>query len=165
MSSRRAREEHPLLPIKRGEVSEWYNLPGKESCFSNPICTWHRMETPLPAYTLRPLTPHYPPGASITPNPPASSIKVVTPQPIITTDSFMFGTTTNGLEQFGCIIEMDDAVVGMACDQQNTPFGFIRNVSDPVINGLLPPAIQTSWAGYIYQQLGLYTSFNSALSA
>src|SRR5205807_9857465 len=44
MSSRRAREGHPLLPIKRGEVSEWYNLPGKESCFSNPICTWHRME-------------------------------------------------------------------------------------------------------------------------
>jgi len=127
--------------------------------------TAQRLLIQVPGYTVLPLSPHYPPGASITPNAPASSIKVVTPQPIITTDSFMFGTTTNGLEQFGCIIEMDDAVVGMACDQHNTPFGFIRNVSDPVINGLLPPAIQTSWAGYIYQQLGLYTSFNGALAA
>ena len=119
----------------------------------------------VPGYTILPISPHYAPDANIAPNAPASSIKVVTQQPIITTDSFMFGTTTNGLDQFGCIVEMDDAVVGMVCEQNNTPFGFIRNVSDPVINGLLPPAIQTSWAAYIYQQLGLYTSFNGALAA
>lgn len=124
-----------------------------------------RMVLQVPGYTVLPLSPHYPPGASITPDAPASSIKVVTQQPIITTDSFMFGTTTNSLDQIGCIIEMDDAAVGMTCDQHNTPFGFIRNVSDPVINGSLPPAIQTSWATYIYQQLGLYTSFNGALAA
>ena len=62
-------------------------------------------------------------------------------------------------------VELDDAVVGMVCEQNMTPFGFIRNVSDPVINGSLPQAIQTSWATYIYQQPGLYTSFNGALAA
>ncbi len=43
-------------------------------------------------------------------------------------------------------------------------YGFVRNVSDPVINGLLPDPLQDSWAGYIYQEQGLYTSYNGALA-
>ena len=75
-----------------------------------------------------------------------------------------FGTTDNGLEKLGCMVEMDDAVVGMACQQQKTAFGFVRNVSDPVINGALPASLQDSWAGYIYREQGLYTSYNGALA-
>jgi hypothetical protein len=88
----------------------------------------------------------------------------VTGQPIITTDTFLFGTTTNHLERLGCAIEMDDAVVGMICAPRSVDFGFIRSISDPVINGYLPWDLQRTWAGYIYEECGLYTSFNSALA-
>ena len=58
---------------------------------------------------------------------------------------------------------MDDAVIGMVCEHK-TPFGFVRNVSDPVINGDPPCPVQEAWAKYIYQQRGLYTSYNGALA-
>lgn len=119
----------------------------------------------VPGYEVMPPSPQYPSGATIEPDQPASQIKIVTDQPIITTDSFMYGTTTNDLHEHGCIVEMDDAVVGMAAAQSKTPFGFIRNVSDPVINGHMPYDLQNSWAEYIYQERGLYTSFNGALAA
>ncbi|KZY30253.1 hypothetical protein A3754_11330 [Alcanivorax sp. HI0083] len=113
---------------------------------------------------ILPVSPQYPAGAHIDPDPAAAQLKVVTEQPIITTDTFLFGTTDNGLEKLGCMVEMDDAVVGMACQQQKTAFGFVRNVSDPVINGALPASLQDSWAGYIYREQGLYTSYNGALA-
>lgn len=113
---------------------------------------------------ILPVSPQYPAGAHISPDAPNSRIKVVTGQPIITTDTFLFGTTTNGLQQYGCIVEMDDAVVGMACEKHQVAYGFVRNVSDPVINGQLPDSLQDSWAGYIYQEQGLYTSYNGALA-
>lgn len=113
---------------------------------------------------ILPVSPQYPKDARIRPDTPDAKLKVVCEQPIITTDTFLFGTTSNGLEQHGCIVEMDDAVVGMACQKQNVPFGFVRNVSDPVINGDLPDSLQDSWAGYIYREQGLYTSFNGALA-
>ena len=113
---------------------------------------------------ILPVSPQYPAGAHIDPDPAAAQLKVVTEHPIITTDTFLFGTTDNGLEKLGCLVEMDDAVVGMACQQQKTAFGFVRNVSDPVINGDLPSSLQDSWAGYIYREQGLYTSYNGALA-
>lgn len=112
---------------------------------------------------ILPISPQYPVGACIEPNAPDACIKVVD-SPIITTDTFLFGSTTNGLEKYGCIVEMDDAVVGMVCAERSVPYGFVRNVSDPVMNGNLPYELQNSWAGYIYQQQGLYTSFNGALA-
>lgn len=115
-------------------------------------------------YPVEPVSPQYP-DQVIEPDTPDSQIKIVTDQPIITTDCFLFGTTTNGLDQHGCIVEMDDAVVGMTCEGKNVPFGFIRNVSDPVINGKLPTSLQDAWAGYIYSERGLFTSYNGALAA
>lgn len=82
-------------------------------------------------------SPQYPRAVSIQPDRPNSQIKLAD-TPLITTDSFMFGTTTNNLDRLGCIVEMDDAVIGMVCQEYDTPFGFVRNVSDPVINGDLP---------------------------
>lgn len=111
-----------------------------------------------------PPSPQYEEQAGLTPMPPNSRIEIVD-APIITTDTFLFGTTKNGLDKIGCIVEMDDAVVAMVCKEQNTEYGFVRNVSDPVINGLLPKPLQDAWAGYIYEQRGLYTSYNGALAA
>ncbi len=122
----------------------------------------------VPGYPILPISPQYPAGAEIKPDIPASKIKLLTDRPIITTDGFLFGTTTheNGLTpELGCMVEMDDAVVGMICKSNNTSFGFVRNVSDPVINGALPAKLQEAWAAYIYQEKGLYTSFNGALAS
>ena len=116
-------------------------------------------------YPVLPISPQYPTGAVIEPDAPDSRIKIVTESPIITTDGFLFGTTKNGLEKLGCIVEMDDAVVGMQCQKAGVDFGFVRNVSDPVINAELPSQLQETWAGYIYSQRGLFTSYNGALAA
>jgi nucleoside phosphorylase len=116
-------------------------------------------------FPVLPLSPQYPKDAVIKPDAPNSEIKIVTDSPIITTDTFLFGTTKNELAKLGCIVEMDDAVVGMRCAAAGVDFGFVRNVSDPVINADLPSAVQRVWAGYIYEQLGLFTSYNGALAA
>jgi nucleoside phosphorylase len=125
------------------------------------IDTAQQMVIQVPGYEILPISPQYPAGAHISPNAPDSRLKIVD-SPIITTDSFLFGTTKNELDDIGCIVEMDDAVIGMVC-QNKTAFGFVRNVSDPVINGDLPDSVQEARATYIYQQRGLYTSFNGAL--
>lgn len=119
---------------------------------------------PVEGVPILPISPQYPADAVIEPNAPDSQLKVVTDRPIITTDSFLFGTTENGLDKLGCIVEMDDAVVGMVCQQRQVAFGFVRNVSDPVINGRLPASLQEAWAAFIYKELGLYTSYNGALA-
>lgn len=117
----------------------------------------------VPGEPIFPISPQYPREAVIMPDPPDSRVEVVD-QPIITTDSFLFGTTDNRLDELGCIVEMDDAVVGLACQRHGVAFGFARNVSDPVIDARLPAELQRAWAGYIYQQHGLQTSFNGALA-
>jgi hypothetical protein len=40
---------------------------------------------------------------------------------------------------------MDDAVIGEACNASDIAFGFVRNISDPVQNAVLPAKIQGSW--------------------
>lgn len=112
---------------------------------------------------IYPPSPQYP-DTKIEPSSPDSEIKVVCDEPIITTDAFLFGTTENTLKPYGCIVEMDDAVVGMGCQNNGTPFGFVRNVSDPVIDARMPYQLQDTWAGYIYNERGLFTSNNGALA-
>ena len=105
--------------------------------------------------------------------------------PILTTDFFEFGTSSNGLEQEGCGVEMGDAVLGMVVDEmkaQGLPgvpdWLVIRNASDPQINGDLPdrnnlevPAsmrrnlnMQAHWAVWYYETYGYWTSVNSAIA-
>jgi len=45
------------------------------------------------------------------------------------------------------------------------PFGFIRNVSDPVQNASLLSDVQGNWGSAIYDSYGFYTSYNRALAA
>jgi nucleoside phosphorylase len=91
--------------------------------------------------------------------------------PILTTDFFEFGTSTNQLEAQGCGVEMGDAALGLACEELDDPprWAVIRNMSDPQINGELPTSgfplnQQTVWAVAYYEAYGYYTSVAGALA-
>ncbi|QCO00106.1 hypothetical protein D3093_33150 (plasmid) [Azospirillum argentinense] len=104
--------------------------------------------------------------------------------PMLSTDFFEFGTSTNGLEQEGCGVEMGDAVLGMVVEEMKAEglpvpdWLVIRNASDPQINGKLPdrndPSIhsamrrkldmQAHWAVWYYETYGYWTSVNSAIA-
>jgi len=66
----------------------------------------------------------------------------------------------------GSAVEMDDAVIAMVCDEMHSKpkYAFVRNVSDPVLNGDLDEKVQIMWAVWYYTQFGLETSFNGALA-
>lgn len=83
---------------------------------------------------------------------------------LLTTDTFVVATTSGNYAEFACV-EMDDAIIGKVCSRQNTSFGFVRNISDPVQNAKLPSKVQGNWGSVIYDAYGFYTSYNSALTA
>lgn len=92
--------------------------------------------------------------------------------PMLTTDFFEFGTSTNGLDELGCGVEMGDAVFGLVAERLGddaAPWLVIRNASDPRINGHLPndrPGaldMQAHWAVWYYEAFGYWTSVNSAI--
>src|SRR4051812_20988493 len=83
--------------------------------------------------------PSYPPGQLIAPAAVAPRIRLDGRDmrafhPILTTDYFEYGTTTNGLEKLGAAVEMGDAALGLACSELDQPpyWAVIRNISDPV---------------------------------
>ena len=92
--------------------------------------------------------------------------------PMLTTDFFEFGTSSNGLGGVGCGVEMGDAVFGMVADElgDSAPkWLVIRNASDPQINGDLPAGpggrnMQAHWAVWYYETYGYWTSVNSAIA-
>lgn len=92
--------------------------------------------------------------------------------PILSTDFFEFGTTTNGLWDHGCALEMGDAVLGLAAERLGDAaprWLAIRNASDPAINGHLPTGpratnMQAHWAVWYYEAFGYWTSVNSAIA-
>jgi nucleoside phosphorylase len=83
---------------------------------------------------------------------------------LLTTSTFVVGTTSGTYQNFTSI-EMDDAVIGEACAASGTPFGFVRNVSDPVQSAALPAQVQGDWGSAVYDAYGFYTSYNGALAA
>jgi hypothetical protein len=92
--------------------------------------------------------------------------------PILTTDFFEYGTSTNHLEVEGSGVEMGDAALGLACSElDDAPkWAVVRNMSDPVINGDLPAGEfrlneQTTWAVGYYTAYGRYTSIMSSLAS
>lgn len=93
--------------------------------------------------------------------------------PILTTDYFEYGTTTNHLDAEGAGVEMGDAALGLAVSElpaaQRPKWLVVRNMSDPVINGVLPAKQyqlneQTTWAVGFYTAYGYYTSINGAIA-
>jgi hypothetical protein len=83
---------------------------------------------------------------------------------LLTTSTFVVATTAGNFNTFACV-EMDDAVIANVCVSRKTPFGFFRNISDPVQNQALPQKAQGNWGSCIYSVYGLYTSYNGALAA
>jgi nucleoside phosphorylase len=122
--------------------------------------------TKVTEFDVEPPTAHFADGAAIPARSRPPAIHLLPGIPILTTDSFEYGTTKNELWKEGCCVEMDDAVIAMVCEQYrpSVRYGFLRNVSDPVINASLPPYLQTAWAVVTYQLQGLYTSYNSAIA-
>jgi hypothetical protein len=88
--------------------------------------------------------------------------------PILTTDYFEFGTSTNNLAASGCGVEMGDAVLGMVANSLPAPprWVVVRNASDPRINGHLPttPDVQAMWAVWYYETYGYWTTISSAIT-
>jgi len=96
--------------------------------------------------------------------------------PILTTDFFEFGTSTNGLEKHGSAVEMGDAVLGLVVQELKDAgkpaphWVVVRNCSDPQINGLLPAgppskiSQQALWAVFYYKGYGYWTTVNSAIT-
>jgi hypothetical protein len=95
--------------------------------------------------------------------------------PILTTDFFEFGTSTNQLEAQGSGVEMGDAVLGLAVEERAAAgkpvpkWLVLRNCSDPQINGLLhddprKTSLQALWAVYFYRSFGYWTSVMSSLA-
>ncbi len=87
--------------------------------------------------------------------------------PILTTDTFEFGTTVNRLDKAGMAVEMDDAVLGLVCSETKSPLRWacVRNLSDPTINGALAKKMQGRCAEYYYSKFGYWTTVNSALAS
>ena len=120
--------------------------------FAPPTKRYQFAGDPIPARTNRP------------------SIKL-DDRPILTTDSFEFGSSSNNMGSIGCAFEMGDAVLGLVADELDDPplWAVVRNVSDPQINGDLPTApsslnMQAHWAVWYYEKYGYWTSVMSALA-
>jgi len=64
--------------------------------------------------------------------------------PALTTNEYEIATNDNNYGKYACM-EMDDAVIAMICSENNQRFGIVRNISDPVINHMLPKEIQQKW--------------------
>lgn len=83
---------------------------------------------------------------------------------LLTTPTFVVGTTAGDYQAYACI-EMDDAVIGSVCKAAGVAFGFVRNISDPVQNAALSARTQGNWGSAVYDAYGFYTSYNGALAA
>jgi nucleoside phosphorylase len=82
---------------------------------------------------------------------------------IVTTDKFEFDDKQNTfhLQGIGAMVEMDDAVLGLACQELggSTRWLAIRNASDPQM-----PSASSGKSSDIYKEYGYWTSIPSALA-
>jgi hypothetical protein len=112
------------------------------------------------------------PGPTNTPNMQIDGTDFPRNHPILTTDYFEFGTSSNGLDQEGCGVEMGDAVFGLVAKELGNKapkWLVVRNASDPQINGDLPgdddPVdMQAHWAVWYYETYGYWTSVMSSIA-
>ncbi len=87
------------------------------------------------------------------------------PNVIVTTDIFAYDDSTDHyqLQGKGSMVEMDDAVLGLACDDLGASapqWLAIRNASDPQVG----PNLTKADAAKIYEQYGYWTTLTSVLA-
>lgn len=88
----------------------------------------------------------------------------VSQEEVLTDNGYDIADTSGNFARYACL-EMDDAIIAMACSAKKQRFGILRNISDPIMNAGLPQAVQKSWSYMVYSTFGLYTSYNGALAA
>ncbi len=91
------------------------------------------------------------------------------PPIIISTDFFGFDNTTDTykLQGLGAVVEMDDATLGLSCQDihNESPDWFtVRNASDPQMDGSLPLKDQKKTAARIYEKYGYWSTIDSAIA-
>ena len=93
--------------------------------------------------------------------------------PILTTDFFEFGTSTNGLGKKGCGVEMGDAVFGMVAKKLGAAAPEVARHPQRLrpADQRRPPGrhagglnMQAHWAVWYYETYGYWTSVNSAIA-
>lgn len=138
-----------------------FAIPTKQSDLQSLCDQLNKFYDYKPPYTLSQLNPS---DLNMGSSSPAIDNQTGGKTSLLTTSTFVVGTTAGKYQQYA-VIEMDDAVIGKVCNEHKVPFGFIRNVSDPVQNADLPPKVQGNWGSAIYDSYGVYTSYNGALAA
>jgi len=89
--------------------------------------------------------------------------------PLLTTD-FYFIASGDDAAQWA-VLEMDDAVIASVAGERDRKYAFVRNISDPIVpelashGRLIPASVRDRWSGLIYENYGLFTSFNGAIVA
>jgi len=87
--------------------------------------------------------------------------------PLLTTDYYFIATGDDAARYSA--LEMDDAVVAYVAESKKVDYAFVRNISDPIVpnqttsGGEIPESVRSDWSGAIYQNFGIYSSFNGAL--
>jgi len=175
----RLSQEFKNEPFNRKKYVCDFPIPQSRLQQAKPLLALHKARLIEPDFG--PPTKMYPFNGPLIPGPrPKPDFKIDGRDfdeflPMLTTDFFEFGTSSNHLEQEGCGVEMGDAVLGMVVDElkqagQEAPqWLVIRNASDPQINGDLPSKpralnMQAHWAVWYYETYGYWTSVNSAIA-
>jgi hypothetical protein len=115
--------------------------------------------------------PHLRPQRLSTPRIFWSSDALGEPPVVVTTDIFAFDDAGNafGLQGLGAMVEMDDALLGLACEQITQAGGAppawlaIRNASDPQMDGP-SVAAEKKEAARIYKRYGFWTTVPSVVA-
>lgn len=152
---------HARFDLRKSLQTEPYNGETEESVFSlmnNSYLTAANELLVAPNAAFLPAAPRLP---QIFTGPTVLGQPNVT----ISTDIFAFDDAGDRfhLESEGCMVEMDDAAVGLACKElgRSAPYwAAIRNASDPQ----MPAGALARDASKIYMKYGFYTSIQSVLA-
>ena len=94
----------------------------------------------------------------------SESGKIPNFHPILTTDIFEFGTTTNDLWKQGMAVEMDDACLGLACSELRRRHAGRACGTSRTRRSMGPcRCAPRSCADYYYSKFGYWTTVMSAL--
>jgi nucleoside phosphorylase len=52
-------------------------------------------------------------------------------KPLLTTDYYFIASADDAVQY--AVLEMDGTIIGYVAEQAETPFTFVRNVSDPIV--------------------------------
>lgn len=184
----RLQREFANEPFAHAEYRcESFTIPTARLAKAKPLLKHHATKLTEPAFgppTTKYAEPTPQAGFPNTPDFKIDGVDFPAFHPILTTDFFEFGNSTNGLEQQGAGVEMGDAVLGLVVDEMKAAgldapdWLVIRNASDPQINGALPnrdtPGVppqlrraldmQAHWAVWYYETYGYWTSVSSAIA-